>query len=59
MSYYDKQYERWRQAAFLPGPIDPDTGNYTKSEAEKAGVKQWPKTKNERKKYDAFMRKRT
>lgn len=57
MSSYDKHYQRRQQAAFNQGPIDPKTGNYTKSKAEKAGVKQWSKTKIERARYDAFMRR--
>jgi hypothetical protein len=53
---YDKAHCRRQQAAFQHGPVDPKTGNFTKSAAEKAGVKQWPKTKAERNKYDSFMR---
>ncbi len=54
---YDKSHQRRQQSLFFRGPIDPLTGNYTPSEAEKAGVKQWPKTKEEREKQDRFFRK--
>lgn len=54
---YDKHHQRRQQALFFPGPIDPRTGNYTPSEAEKAGVKQFPRTKLEKQKRDNFLRR--
>lgn len=54
---YDKHHELRQQSLFLPGPIDPKTGNYTRSEAKKAGVKQFPRTKLEKQKRDNFLRR--
>ena len=34
---YNKKAELRRQAYFLPGPVDPKTGNYTPSQAERDG----------------------
>jgi hypothetical protein len=43
LSRYKKHIDVRNQSYFLPGPVDPRTGNYTPSQAEKDGVEQWPR----------------
>jgi len=57
MSTYSKTHQKRQQSLFFPGPVDYKTGNFTKSPADEAGVKQWPKTKAEREKLEKFYRK--
>ena len=57
MSRYNKQHEIRKQSMFLPGPVDPNTGNYTPSEAQKECVDQWSKEPAERNRRNQFFRK--
>ena len=51
MARYNNKAEQRKQELFWSGPVDPSTGNYTKSIAEKEGVtNQWPKTPSDREK---------